>query len=211
MLTRNTPQTLQKTPMHILVLSPLPFHQVFTISKLISFASWETVTYRQMGLLCCLCRVWLFQVIEPGLLWWKLAATTTLLQTIIPSSNVLSWAPTGPEKTLLHAIGTHPPSDSTPSPAHTSDSLIKHFTSPITGRLQDVHNILRTFKVMHNPQGARVRSVVVFGLCCAHHWATQIQLERTSHKIKNAHHVNDFSLHVFATHLLAHNTLPALQ
>ena len=30
-------------------LPPLPFHPGFTMSQLKSFASWETVTYRQMG------------------------------------------------------------------------------------------------------------------------------------------------------------------
>ena len=79
-------QPSKKTKAHIPRLPPLPFHQGFTISKLISFASWETVAYRPMEICFATC-IQLFWVIEPGLLWWELTATTTLLQTIIAPSK----------------------------------------------------------------------------------------------------------------------------
>ena len=47
--------------------------------------------------------------------------------------NALGRTRAVPEKTLLHAISTHPPADNTPSPAHTSYSLINRSTSPIIG------------------------------------------------------------------------------
>ena len=42
-LAHNTLAALQKTKLHILRLPPLLFYQGFTVSKLISFASWECV------------------------------------------------------------------------------------------------------------------------------------------------------------------------
>ena len=48
--------------------------------------------------------------------------------------NILGHTPAYPEIILLHDIGTRPPTDITPSPTHTSYSLIKHFTSLIIGR-----------------------------------------------------------------------------
>ena len=47
------------------------------MSKLISFASLETVTYHRMGIFFA-ARILLFRVIELELLWWELATTTPL-------------------------------------------------------------------------------------------------------------------------------------
>ena len=60
--------------------------------------------------------------------------------------NVLGRTPACLEYTLLHAIGTHPPTDiTTPNPIHTSYSLIKHSTSLIIGRLLEAHNMIEIF------------------------------------------------------------------
>ena len=58
-LANNTLPVLQKTKLHILRLPPLLFYKGFTISKLISFASWETVAYCQMGV-CSAARILTF-------------------------------------------------------------------------------------------------------------------------------------------------------
>ena len=152
-------------------------------------------------------------VIEPGFLWWELAATTTSLQTIVASSNVLSRTPTSPENTLLHATGTHPPTDITPSTSHVSYSLIKHSTSLIIGRLLEVDNIIRIFVWILCPPGAQTGVFVVeksdaltTGPRLLIIWFLQL-----SDNFTNAHYANDTLLHIIATHSLAHNTLPALQ
>ena len=80
----NTLSALQKIKSDILPLPPLLFYIGFTKSKLISFPSWETVADSQMRVYFA-ARPWLFRVIEPGLLQWELAATTTLA--IIASSK----------------------------------------------------------------------------------------------------------------------------
>ena len=209
LLAHTTLPALQKTKTQILRLRLLPFHLGFTISQLKSFASWETVTYRLMGTWFA-ARIWLILVVEPGLLWWELTVSTTLSHTIVASSNVSGQTPADPQKTLLHAIGTHPPSDSIPSPTHSSHSPIEHSTSPVTGRLQEVHNILITFVWMPCRLGAQTGSFVV-GIRCAHHWVTETRLLQASHKIKNTHYANDTFLHAITTHSLAHNTLSALQ
>ena len=94
LLANNTFPALQKIKLDILPLPPLRFYIGFTKSKLISFPSWETVADSQMRV-CFAARPWLFQVIEPGLLQWELAATTTLLEGIVDFSKhirlKLSW------------------------------------------------------------------------------------------------------------------------
>ena len=82
----NTLPALQKTKLHILRLPQLLLYKGFTISKLISFVSWETVAYRQMRV-CFAAHIWLSWVIEPKLLRWELLTTTSLLQTAVASSE----------------------------------------------------------------------------------------------------------------------------
>ena len=147
LLTHTTLPALQKTKTHILHLPPLPFHLGFTISQLKSFASWETVTYCLMGI-CFAAPIWLSPIVEPGLLWWDVTASTTLSHIIVAPSNVSGQTPVDTQKTLLHAIGTHPPSDSIPSPTQGLHSPVVHSTSPMTGCLQEVHNIPRIFMWM---------------------------------------------------------------
>ena len=79
LLANNTFPALQTIKLDILPLPPLLFYTEFTKSK---FPSWETVADFQMGV-CSAARTWLFWVIVPGLLKWELAATTTLLETIV--------------------------------------------------------------------------------------------------------------------------------
>ena len=114
------------------------------------------------------------------------------------------------KKTLLHATSTRPQTDITPSPAHTSYSLIEHSTSPSIGRLQQVHNSIRVAVSILCPSGAPTRASAV-GICHADMWITEIRLLRLSHKVTYAYYANDILLYTIATHSLAHNTLPALQ
>ena len=86
LVANNTFPGLQKTKLDILPLLTLLFYKGFTISKLISFLSWETVADCQMRVCFAAC-IWLFWVIKPGLLRWELAATTTLMQAIVASSK----------------------------------------------------------------------------------------------------------------------------
>ena len=66
-----------------------------------------------------------------------------------------------PSKQAQEVINTHPPSDITSSPAHTSYSLNGHSSSLIIGRLQQVHSIIRIFVKMIYPPRTRTRTFAV--------------------------------------------------
>ena len=65
--------------------------------------------------------------------------------------------------------------------ASTPCSLMGHSTSPITDRLQEVHNIIRIGGCVFCPLVAQTGAFAV-GYCCTNYWATGIQQLRPSHK-----------------------------
>ena len=97
--------------------------------------------------------------------------------------NVLGRTPACLEYTLLHAIGTRPPTDITPNPIHTSYSLIKHSTSLIIGRLLEAHNMIEIFVWILCPTGTWIRANAV-GVWRADHWAMITCLLKSSNNQK---------------------------
>ena len=113
-LTNNTLPAPQKTKLDILPLPPLLFDKGFTISKLKSFPYWETIVDRRNGsLLCC-------QYLGPLGNRTRNSAVGARRHNHFATGNCCVLRTHYVErqlalkKTLLHAIGTHLPTNNTP-------------------------------------------------------------------------------------------------